>query len=87
METMETRLPENQRALNFKEWALYIFLSGLPLIGLVLLLVWAFSEGNVHRKGWAKGMLLIYLIVIGLWILFLFVFGGLAIFSAILGNQ
>lgn len=79
METIETQLPQDQKPLNFKEWALNIFIAGLPLIGLILLLVWAFNDsGNIHRKEWAKGMLLIYLIVIILWILFMFVFGGIA---------
>ena len=82
METIETQLPQDQKPLNFKEWALNIFLAGLPLIGLILLLVWAFNDsGNIHRKEWAKGMLLIYLIIIILWILFMFVFGGLAMMS------
>ncbi|HET8839331.1 MAG TPA: hypothetical protein VFM82_10105 [Flavobacteriaceae bacterium] len=79
METMDLEYPENRKPLNFKEWALYIFLSGLPLIGLILLLVWAFNDsGNIHRKEWAKGMLLIYLILIIFWMLILFAFGGLA---------
>ena len=83
METIETQLPHDQKPLNFKEWALNIFLASLPLIGLILLLVWAFNDsGNIHRKAWAKGMLLIYLISIILAVLILFVFGGLAFFAA-----
>lgn len=82
METIETQSQQNQRPLNFKEWALNIFLSGIPLVGLILLLVWAFNDsGNIHRKEWAKGMLLIYLIIIVLWILFAIFFGGLAMMS------
>lgn len=81
-----TALPLDQRPLSYKRWALYIFLSGLPLIGLILMLVWAFgSEGNIHRKAWAKGMLLIYVIVIVLSILFATIFGvGLA---TLIGSQ
>ncbi len=82
MEIMEMEIPENQKPLNFKEWALNIFLASLPLIGLILLLVWAFNEtGNIHRKEWAKGMLLLYVIGFVLAILFLFAFGGFAILS------
>lgn len=83
METIETQLPNDQKPLNFKEWALNIFLAGIPLVGLILLLVWAFNDsGNIHRKEWAKGMLLIYLIFIILWVLFFFVFGGIALMGA-----
>jgi len=49
------------------KYALYIFLAGLPFIGIILLLVWAFSAGgNIHQKNWAKGMLLIMVIIYGL---------------------
>lgn len=83
METIETQLPPDQKPLNFKEWALNIFLAGLPLIGLILLLVWAFNDsGNMHRKEWAKGMLLIYVIAIILSALVVFLFGGLALIGA-----
>ena len=87
METIERQSTNDQRALNFKEWALNIFLAGIPLLGLILLLVWAFNDsGNIHRKEWAKGMLLIYLIFIVLWVLFFFVFGGLALLGGMAGE-
>lgn len=58
------------------KWALYIFVAGLPLIGLIMLLVWGFgNDGNITRKNWAKGMLLLYVIGIVLSILFFSLFG------------
>jgi len=63
------------------EWALTIFLTGLPLIGLVLLIVWAVGDdSNLSRKNYAKGSLILYAIAIAFGIVFL-VFGGLAIFG------
>lgn len=86
MESQMTTAPVDQEPLNFKQWALYIFLSSLPLVGLILLLVWAFSaDGNVHRKEWAKGMLLIAVIGLILTIIFFLIF-GIGLF-AILGSQ
>jgi len=80
MEVISPQLNPDQQPLNFKEWALYIFLSGIPFIGIILLLVWAFSaDGNFHRREWAKGMLLIYLIVILLSAFSFMLFGGLAL--------
>ena len=82
---MEVHLPENQRPLNYKEWALYIFLTSLPLIGLILLLVWAFSDsGNVNRREWARGYLLLFVIGIVIILLFLFLFGGIALLSGLM---
>jgi hypothetical protein len=80
---METLANQNQSAtLSAKEWALTIFISGLPLVGLIMLLVWAFSDDtNIHKKNWAKGSLLIMLIVFILIFSFIFLFGGIALLS------
>ncbi len=87
METTSTQLPANQQPLSYKQWALNIFLASLPLIGLILLLVWAFgSDGNIHRKSWAKGMLLIFVIGIILSFLIMVVFGLGATLFALSGN-
>ncbi len=72
METFETeKYPGmDTTPLSPGQYALYIFLAGLPLVGVILLLVWAFSAGgNIHQKNWAKGMLLIMVIIYGLIIL------------------
>ena len=69
----------DQRIMDAKEWALVIFVSGLPIIGIIMLLVWAFSnDGNIHRKNWAQGTLIIYIIGFAIAMAFLFLFGGIA---------
>ena len=61
------------------QWALTLFISNLPLIGLVLLIVWAVGDDtNVIRRNYAKGALILYAIALVLTIMF-FVLGGLAI--------
>ncbi len=75
---------DDNRPLDAKEWALTIFISSLPLIGLIMLLVWAFSEGsNIHKKNWAKGTLILWIIGFIIAFAFLFLFGGIAIMSQI----
>ena len=70
------------RALSPTEWALTIFLTSIPLIGFILLLVWAFdSNTNIHKSNWAKGSLIIMVIGIVLALCFLFLFGGLALLA------
>lgn len=80
---METISNQNVPApLSAKEWALTIFLSSIPLVGLILLFVWAFSDDtNIHKKNWAKGSLIIMLIAIILVFGFMFLFGGIALLS------
>jgi heme/copper-type cytochrome/quinol oxidase subunit 2 len=57
--------------VSFGEWFLTIFLAAIPLVGLVLLFVWAFSAStNPSKANWAKATLawaaigiVIYLII------------------------
>jgi hypothetical protein len=75
-------LVENNRTIDPQEWALTIFISTLPLIGFIMLLIWAFSnDTNIHKKNWAKGTLIIYVISLVIVFSFLFFFGGLAIMA------
>ena len=84
---MEVYLPENQRPLNYKEWALNIFLTSLPLIGFILLFVWAFSDGgNINRREFARGYLLLFVIGIAIVLLFLFLFGGAAFLGGLMNR-
>jgi len=80
---MEILNQENANTISVKEWALTVFLSSLPIVGFILLLVWAFSDNtNIHKKNWAKGKLLIYIIGLILAFMFFFFFGGWAMFTA-----
>ena len=54
---MEILSSENNEVLSVKDWAITIFITGLPLIGLIMLFVWAFSDAtNINKKNWAKGI-------------------------------
>ena len=73
---------DNNRPLDAKEWAITIFISSVPIIGIIMLLVWAFSENsNIHKKNWSKGTLILWLIGFIIAFAFLFLFGGIAIMS------
>lgn len=73
---------EDNRTLDAKEWALTIFISSLPLIGFIMLIVWGFGDNsNIHKKNWAKGTLLLWIIGLIILFAFLFLFGGIAIMS------
>ncbi|MBA80427.1 MULTISPECIES: hypothetical protein [unclassified Leeuwenhoekiella] len=73
-----------QNPLGAKRWALYIFISSIPIVGFIMLLVWAFSSSeNLHLQEWAKGKLLIALIVLIIVLGFLFLAGGIGILTAV----
>ena len=82
MENLSTEPTSN--VMSYKEWALTIFISSLPLIGFIMLLVWAFGDdSNIHKKNWAKGSLLLALIALIMVFFFLFMFGGIAMLAAL----
>ena len=85
---MENLSPqENTPAMSYKEWALTIFLASLPVVGFILILVWAFDGStNIHKKNWAKGNLLIMVIAMIMIFSFLFLFGGMAILDGLANN-
>ena len=75
---------QDLKLMSPKEWALTIFLASLPIIGFILVLVWAFDTStDLQKKNWAKGTLLLMVIYFILAMLFLFVFGGLALFAGL----
>ena len=62
---------ERTENMTVGQWALTIFLSGLGLIGVILLFVWAFSGDTPQpKKNYARGMLIITAIMLGIVILF-----------------
>jgi len=79
---MEQLNNEKLRILSVKDWAITIFISSLPLVGFIMLLIWAFdSNTNLNKQNYAKGSLLIMLIAVSIVLIFLFVFGGIAILA------
>ena len=49
--------------LKTGDYVLILFLSSIPLVGLILLLVWSFSEGvNINRRNLCRAQLILMLI-------------------------
>jgi len=56
---------ENQHAavMSIKDWVITILISVIPLIGFIMLFVWAFGSGeNPNKSNWAKATLIWFLI-------------------------
>ncbi len=63
--------------LSVKDWFVTLFITYIPMVGLIMLLVWAFdSTTNVNKKNFAKASLIWTLIGIGIAILFMVLFFG-----------
>jgi len=67
----------NGASMSVSDWVLTIFLSGLPVIGLILLFIWAFGDNQrPERVNWAKATLIWMLFGIALATVFFMVFGA-----------
>lgn len=62
---------EDYNEISTGEWIVSLILSYIPLIGLIMLLVWAFGGGTSPTKAnWAKAQLIIVVAIFGLFIVF-----------------
>lgn len=77
---------ENVPVISTGEWVLTYLIAAIPVVGLVMLFVWAFgSDTNPNKANWAKAGLIWAAIVIGIYIVFAMAFG--AALLAALGNR
>ncbi|MGB5983224.1 MAG: hypothetical protein WBG46_13870 [Nonlabens sp.] len=67
----------HQQEIKPLKWTLYLFVASIPLVGIIMLLVWAFgNDSNRIRSNWAKGALIYALIVLVLYFVIALIFGA-----------
>lgn len=70
----------NSEVMSVGQWAGTILLSCLGIIGIVLLFVWAFSSDTpINKKNYARAMLIIDAVAVGVYILFVIIMIALGI--------
>lgn len=58
------------------DWFLTILVANIPVIGLIMLVVWAIDkQGNPSKANWAKAKLIWYAVAIGLGLIFIVLMG------------
>ena len=62
--TTTINIPEDYKPIGPWGYIGYELLFSLPLIGLIFMLVFAFGDGNVNRKNFAKSNLIIILFTV-----------------------
>ncbi|TRX58634.1 hypothetical protein FNH22_12190 [Fulvivirga sp. M361] len=78
---------ENQETtvMSVKDWVITLLISAIPLVGFIMMFVWAFGSGtNPNKANWAKGALIIVAIFFVLYFIFIALFGA-ALFGALSG--
>ena len=72
----------SKRPMSVGDWVLTLFLTSIPVIGIVLLFVWAFGDNQkIDRANYSKATLIWLAIGLIIGFVFLLFFGGLALLS------
>ena len=67
----------NVAVMSTKDWVITFLISGIPIVGIVMIFIWAFGDNtNPNKANWAKATLVMVLIVIAIYILFFAIFGA-----------
>lgn len=68
---------QDSSVMSLKDWVITLIIASIPLVGFIMLFVWGFGSGtNVNKSNFAKAALIMYAIMIGLYILFMMMFGA-----------
>lgn len=75
MDAIDT--PRGAEEMKVSEWLVTLLITAIPIVGFVMLFVWAFG-GNVKpsKANWAKAALILFAIFIGLYVLLFALFGA-----------
>ena len=74
---MENIHGETAPVMSLKDWVISVLISFIPVLGFIMLLVWAFSDStNPNKKNWAKATLIIFAAAFVLYMIFAFLFFG-----------
>lgn len=66
----------NAPVISTTNWLITILITTIPLVNIIMLIVWAFSDStNPNKSNWAKATLIWMLIGIVLTIMFWVIFG------------
>ena len=75
---MESLENQNNQPMSVKDWLVTLLIIAIPLVGLIMLFVYAFGNNeNVNKQNWAKAQLIMLAIVFAL-IIFFFPLSGLS---------
>jgi len=75
---------ENDRNyISVGSWMLMMLVTAIPIVGLIMILVWAFTGENESRKNYYKAILMWFLILVALIVGFVLLGASPAILKAI----
>lgn len=77
------RVPGLEAVVSVGEWLVTLLIASIPLVNIIMLLIWAFSDNTkLSKANWAKATL-IWLLILGAFYFFVVVLilGGIGLLS------
>ncbi len=75
---MESFENPNQKPMSVKDWLITFLILAIPVVGLVMLFIYAFgNDQNIHKQNWAKAQLIWMAIILALVFLVFLIFGSI----------
>jgi len=72
MDTLNTGINTNYKPMSIGDWLITFIIQAIPLVGFIMLFVWAFGDGtHPSKKTWAQASLIFALIMFVLVIIFI----------------
>lgn len=71
-----------EKPLTLGEWIITVIVVSIPCVGLIMLFVWGFGQGNTSRKNYCRAMLIMVAIGIVLSLIFYGIIGA-TLFSSL----
>ena len=68
---------DDKNYVSIGSWMGMMFVSAIPIVGLIMMLVWAFTGENESRKNYFRAIICWALILVALCVSLFFVGGGL----------
>lgn len=81
------QMPVDSSVMTVGDWIVTFLITAIPLVGFVMLFIWAFgSDTNLNKANYAKATLLWMLIGVALGILIMIMFWG-ALMAIVMGSK
>jgi ABC-type Na+ efflux pump permease subunit len=65
MDPLNTGFSSNYKPMKIGDWLITFLIQAIPLVGFVMLFVWAFGDGtHPSKKSWAQASLIFALIIL-----------------------
>ncbi len=72
MDPLNTGFTNNYKPMTIGDWLITFLIQAIPLVGFIMLFVWAFGDGtHPSKKSWAQASLIFALIMLVLVIIFI----------------